>query len=108
MKLGTSFLTHPARRPFPNTHTTMLQPKPKVRGHDILTFDLMQDGRYRATLHFEYAPLFPIKYEELEAFVKQQRPVLYKQGCEFKFSLRKGQAPPVFDIPRKYLRVVSR
>lgn len=73
----------------------MLTPKPKVKGHDILAIDLMQDGRYRCTLYYEYAPLFPIRLEDLEAFVHEKRPVLARQGgCKMAFSLRKGQCPP--------------
>lgn len=87
----------------------MIPPKPKVKGHDILAIDLMQNGRYRCTLYYEYAPLFPIRLEDLEAFVHRERPVLARQrGCQMAFSLRKGQKAPMLSVQRKDIALLSR
>lgn len=45
-------------------------------------FDVMLNGRFICTLKYEYSPLFPIDFEELEKFVLKKRPTL--KGKDFK------------------------
>lgn len=47
-------------------------------------FDVMLNGRFICTLAFEYCPLFPIKYEELEKFILKKRPTL--KGTNYKIA----------------------
>lgn len=48
-------------------------------------FDVMLNGRFICTLKYEYSPLFPIDFEELEKFVLKKRPTL-KKGKDFRIA----------------------
>lgn len=56
----------------------------KIATMKKFVFDVMLNGRFICTLAFEYCPLFPIKYEDLEKFILKKRPTL--KGTNYKIA----------------------
>lgn len=48
----------------------------KQKTNKIFVFDVMLNGRFVCTLKYEYCPLFPIDFEELDKFILSKRPTL--------------------------------
>lgn len=51
----------------------------------IAVFDVMLHGKFVCTLEYEYSPLFPIKIEDLDKFVIDNRPELEGKPYNIKF-----------------------
>lgn len=62
-------------------------------------FDVMLNGRFICTLKYEYSPLFPIDFEELEKFVLKKRPTLKGKDLEVKRMVQKEfRKPPRYMV----------
>lgn len=62
----------------------------KERMKNKVTYvDVMLNGRFHRQLKYSYCPLFPIRLEDLTAFIETHCPTLRSKNYTFDFSERK-------------------